>query len=797
MTSWHYHVFWDQPWPQTAIAAPGRRRTMCRRAVWVVLVCLIAFCPSSRAPAATATGDVTADPLDWPYWRGPEYNGISRETGLIDDWDPEGGDGSNVAWVRDDLGGRGTPIVMQGRLYTIIRALPGTAQEGERVVCVDAVTGETIWENRFNVALSDVPAERVGWSSCVGDPSTGNIYALGVNGLFQCLDGKTGKTIWSKSLHERFGLLSTYGGRTNFPVIFEDLVIVSAVIIGWGDMARPTHRFLAMDKNNGDVVWIQGTQPLPYDTTYSAPSLTVLDGQAALVFGSGDGAVWALQPRTGQPIWNFRLSRRGLNTAPLVVGDTIYMSHSEENIIGTRMGTVVAIDGAGSGDITDSGELWRVDEMMAGKSSPIAVDDRLFVFDDRAKLRVLNAKTGAAVGRRIALGRMMRASPLYADGKIYALTANGRWQIIKPDARRGATTVAKGELPSGDGVHASPVCSHGRIYIQSTGRLYCLMDPNKQPGATPRPAVPQEIASSQDTTPAHLQVVPSELLMRPGATSEFTVRLYNARGQRLASSDATFTVDGPGTIAPDGTFTAPSGSGHVATTVKANVGSLTGIARVRVVPPLPWMFDFETTPLAGATGEGLPPVTWVGARYRHVIREMDGSKVMVKITTIPKGTRSRCWFGHSDLANYTIQADVRGASQDDKMPDVGLIAQGYVLDLQGASQKLQIRSWSPQLRMARTIDFKWSPDTWYTMKLKAAAVSGRAVLQAKVWPRGQSEPDAWTIEATDESPNLAGSPGLFGNAKDAEIYLDNISVTENESSPEGGQAVKVSARISK
>ena len=54
-----------------------------------------------------------------------------------------------------------------------------------------------------------------------------------------------------------------------------------------------------------------------------------------------------------------------------------------------------------------------------------------------------------------------------------------------------------------------------------------------------------------------------------------------------------------------------------------------------------------------------------------------------------------------------------------------------------------------------------------------------AVLKGKVWPRGTAEPSEWTVEATDESPNVSGSPGLFGNAKDAELYLDNIHVTAN------------------
>src|SRR5687768_3495415 len=78
-----------------------------------------------------------ADPLDWPYWRGPEYNSISRETGLPETINPAGGPGSNLAWKRDDLGGRSTPIVLRGKLYTILRADPGTPTEGERVVCID------------------------------------------------------------------------------------------------------------------------------------------------------------------------------------------------------------------------------------------------------------------------------------------------------------------------------------------------------------------------------------------------------------------------------------------------------------------------------------------------------------------------------------------------------------------------------------------------------------------------------------------------------------------------------------
>ena len=97
------------------------------------------------------SGKIAIDPLDWPSWRGPELNGISRETGLIDRWDYEGG--SNTLWKNEELGGISTPIVLGGKLYTIVRDQPGTPREGEKVICVNAETGKKIWESKFNVYL--------------------------------------------------------------------------------------------------------------------------------------------------------------------------------------------------------------------------------------------------------------------------------------------------------------------------------------------------------------------------------------------------------------------------------------------------------------------------------------------------------------------------------------------------------------------------------------------------------------------------------------------------------------------
>ena len=752
---------------RSILCQPSRRCVVTVGCLFAVAVALAGV--ATAAPNEARTAAVEADPMDWPSWRGPEQNGISRETGLIDEWDPDAeGTEGNVLWKNTELGGISTPIVLRGKLYTTVRSDPGTNREGEKVVCVDAATGEKIWENKFNVFLTDMPSERIGWACCTGDPATGKIYAIGSCAYLHCIDGETGKTLWKHSLNEEYGFLTTYGGRLTTPVLFEDLVIVGGVIIGWGETARPTHRQMAFDKSTGELIWITGTRPLPDDTTYSTPVTTVLKGQAAMVFGSGDGAVHAFQPRTGEKIWEFQLSRRGLNVSPVIADDRVYTGQGEENLNTTEMGAIICIDGSKSGDVTDSGELWRQSGTI-GKCSPLLIDGRVYAFDDRAKLHVVDAATGKLIGRRPArlIGTRMRSSPVYADGKIYACTENA-WHVLQP-TKDGVKIINRMRLD--DEIAGSPIVSHGRIYLPTGSAIYCLGRPDTKPAIDPRPEPTPEDALGENTEVAHVQLIPAETLMKPGDSKQFKVKLYNDRGQFLKEGSATFSLDGEGEIDDSGKFVAPSGPGHTATIVKATVDGIEGRARVRVVPDLPWKFDFEA---------GDVPITWVGARYRNVIREVDGDKVMVKVTTIPKGTRSQLLMGPDDHHDYTIQADVYGVITDNKMPDIGLIAQRYTMDLMGTHQKIQLRSWTSQLgRFSKDVPFAWDGDTWYTMKLQASNEDGKAVLRGKVWKRGEKEPDEWTIEATDEAPNTVGSPGLFGNAQTTEIFVDNVSVREN------------------
>src|SRR5260370_4763967 len=157
-----------------------------------------------------------AQAADWTSWRGPHQNGVSPETGLPDKFSLKADDpASNLIW-KADYGCRSTPIVMNGFVYLINDAEEGV-KEQERVMCVNADTGDKVWEKRFNVFHTSIVSSRVGWTNVIGDPATNKVYAHGVQGLLYCFDGKDGKVLWTHSLTDEYGRISGYRGPGRSP----------------------------------------------------------------------------------------------------------------------------------------------------------------------------------------------------------------------------------------------------------------------------------------------------------------------------------------------------------------------------------------------------------------------------------------------------------------------------------------------------------------------------------------------------------------------------------------------------
>jgi outer membrane protein assembly factor BamB len=709
---------------------------------------------------------------DWAEWRGPARDGVSLEKNLPEKWSPAG---ENLAW-KVPYGGRSAPIVMGDRVYLQNTAGQGETEQ-ERIMCFNADTGKLLWEHRFNIYLSDVPPHRVGWASPVGDPTTGNVYVFGVGGTLIGLN-RDGKVLWERSLGEDFGLLTTHGGRTVSPIIDGDLVIISGVTFQWGQHSRGAHRFMAFDKKTGETMWVSAPGGRPYDTTYAPPIIANINGTRLLIQGASDGVVHAIKAQTGEPVWKYEISKRGINTGVVVKGTTAILTHSEENLASSEMGMMVAVDAAAKGEIKQEQVKWTVYGWQGGFSSPVIDGDRLYQLDNGANIAAFDVNSGKQLWLQN-LGTIQKASPVFADGKLYVGTENGKFFILKPGPTK-AEILDEDQLGTEarpEAIIASVAVSNGRVFVVSDSNLYCIgkkAHGNSSHGSSPgSPAAAGTNVSSQAAT--FVQVVPTELMLKPGDKVNFRARLFDAQGNFIREEAAAeWSLDQlKGTIT-NGQFTA-GGDTAQAGLVKATVNGITGSAGVRVFPPLPWSENFD------AMAPNSVPATWNNMTLKFAVREQNGNKVLAKLT---EGSsllsRSRAYIGPSDWSNYTVEADIFATQKRRQQGDAGVIAQRYVLTLYGNSQMLHIEPWQPETKRTVSIPYAWKPDTWYRMKLEVENLpDGKTRARGKVWPAGEAEPAAWMIERIDPIPNRQGAPGIFGNGL-AELYFDNIKVYANK-----------------
>jgi outer membrane protein assembly factor BamB len=438
--------------------------------------------------------------------------------------------------------------------------------------------------------------------------------------------------------------------------------------------------------------------------------------------------------------------------------------------------------------------------VKAGLASPLLFDGRLCVPDDYAKLHCYEAKTGKKLWTQ-KYGRVSRGAPVWADGKIYVADVNARFHILKPEERR-CRELHEQFFPTKGGTgmvetNGTPAVANGRIYFATRDEIYCI---GKKSGKTLQdrdaaisagPLV--NGAQTNDRTPAHVQIVPADVVLAPGGSAQFKVRLFDADGNFIRESEAQWSLPTPpktpaGLQPPpikgevkDGKLTVAKDLAGQQAYLDAQVNGLTGRARIRVAPVLPYNQDFEKTPV------GAVPGGWVNATGKYQVIEMNGGKVLRKNgdNPVPPVARANAYLTLPFVRDYTIQVDAAGQQQGANLPDFGVVNCRYTLQMSGNRQELRILSWEAQQRIDKTLPFPWKPMTWYRLKMTVEPKGDTAVVRGKVWPRDETEPAAWTIEVTDPRPNREGCPAIYGYATGtvaplAEIYYDNLKVTPNK-----------------
>ncbi|MFN7827576.1 MAG: PQQ-binding-like beta-propeller repeat protein [Acidobacteriota bacterium] len=745
-------------------------------AIIVSLVVPVVFdaAGSAQSPALARSGS------DWTDARGPTRDGVSPEKGLPEKWSPTG---ENLLW-KAPYGARSAPIVMGNRVYLFNSAGEGPSMQ-ERVMALDVETGKVVWEYRFNVYSSDVPPRRVAWSSPAGDPTTGNVYAFGACNELVALS-PAGKLLWSRSLTDEFGAWTTHGGRTVSPIIEGEMVIVSTIAEGWGDNGQRRHRYFAFDKLTGQTIWISTPGGRPFDTTYSTPVTTTINGMRLLIAGAGDGTINALKVNTGEPVWTYGVSKRGVNPGVVMKGNLAFVSHQEENLDTNEMGLLAVVDATVRGQVKPGNVKWSIRDRQLGPASPVIDGDRYYQVDASANLLAFDVNNGQLLWEQ-KLGTIQKASPVFADGKIYVGTENGRFYILKPgptgceildsdELEPGMAVAQKTEvgddlIASNEQVLASVAISRGRVFLVSTKHIYAI-GKKRNPAL---PAAPAKLeAAPAGAAVAHVQVSPVDLVVKPGESIALKVRLFDAAGRfiRLAESPE-WTLEGlPGKMAGNVFTASPDASGQ-AGKVKATVGGVSGVAHLRVIAPLPYAEDFSKYAVDAFPG------TWINAIPKYAVRELEGNKVLLKRSDNPAFQRARTFIGPAQWANYTVEADVRAVERRRQIGDAGIVAQRYQLTLFGNGQRMELTSWQIEPQRAIRKPFAWKKDTWYRLKLETQNLPGGKVrIRGKAWPTGEAEPAEWLIEHVDPIGNRLGSPGIFAYAPN-DVFFDNIKVTPN------------------
>jgi outer membrane protein assembly factor BamB len=234
---------------------------------------------------------------DWPQWLGPQRDGVWRETGILEKM-PDGG--PKVLWRVAINKGYCGPTVAGGRIYLLDRQagkmperkkgdrtlpqVPGN----ERVLCLDAATGQQIWEKAYDCAYRiDYAAGPRATPVVAGH----RLFTLGAMGDLQCLNTADGKKIWSVSFITNFNAEPPTWGWAAHPLLDGQRLICT---VGGSNSA-----VVAFDKDTGKEIWRALSAQ---EIGYAPPMIYTIDGKRQVIIWHPDGLA-GLEPETGKTLW--------------------------------------------------------------------------------------------------------------------------------------------------------------------------------------------------------------------------------------------------------------------------------------------------------------------------------------------------------------------------------------------------------------------------------------------------------------------------------------------------------------
>jgi outer membrane protein assembly factor BamB len=217
-------------------------------------------------------------PSSWPQWGGPNRNFQVDATGLADSWPAEG---PRRIWSRPLGEGYSSIVVEAGVVYTQYRDVARFWQFGkvdqEVVVALDAQTGNTLWEHRYEAPILDSMDVTYGPGPHATPLVVGErLYAVGATGKLFALEKKTGRVIWSHDLVDELGVRPGRG-YANSPLAYQGSLILPIGGTGPG--------LVAFDLKDGRLLWKNQS----FDRAPASPVLIQVDGEEQLVLFHAEG----------------------------------------------------------------------------------------------------------------------------------------------------------------------------------------------------------------------------------------------------------------------------------------------------------------------------------------------------------------------------------------------------------------------------------------------------------------------------------------------------------------------------
>lgn len=385
----------------------------------------------------------------WPQFLGPQRNGISTETGLVDTFPTAG---PKQLWRVDGGVGMAGLVVDGGRLMTMIQA-----DGRQQVAAFDAESGKPLWRTpiapAFNNSMGAGPRAT---PTIAGE----RVFAFSGEGVLAALNAADGKLLWSENLVEQHGGEPAEYGMACSPLVVGDTVIVT---VGTFEAA-----VVAVEAATGKVVWKAGSGA----AGYSSPALLEVGGRKQVVVFAGS-AVLGIDPTTGAVLWRHSyVTDFNCNTAtPVAVNGSVYVS-AGENHGGVLLGLKP------NGDKFDVSELWKSQgpqsTLRAEWQTPVLLDGKLYGFDNIGgagpitHLTCIDAATGERVWQQLRFGK---GNMIAADGKFWISSVNGELILVRA-ASTGYEELARADI--GISTRQAPTLAGGRLYFRDDAHILCL-----------------------------------------------------------------------------------------------------------------------------------------------------------------------------------------------------------------------------------------------------------------------------------------------------------------------------------